>query len=373
MKNELLYFFAILVVMVSSCGSDMDEQGNNQVGSGNEIVKECTLTGKKWYATNRDYFEFFDDGTNTYQSQCTYFYDKDKGRILFYKDGSLINYVNVIEITDSTLSIENGNIVTYTTKQPVQICEKLTLPYTKVILNTGDDFKIMTYIEPIYANDKSITVVSTDNSIVSISGETIHALAPGCTTVIVSTNDGSRLSASFEVLVFDSTYRLNGVLYPMIEPVDLGLPSGTLWANMNLGADASFKMSNGFDSQIDVTSYVGSGWQYPTEADFKELIDNCDVGIKRGYSDFYSYYMHQNHYFQLVYAVLTSRINGKQIHLYANTETGRYSYAYPYCLNDGSRYYMYDDFKLCFAISVMVSDFDKKEWDDKLLIRLVKK
>lgn len=35
---------------------------------------------------------------------------------------------------------------------------------------------------------------------------------------------------------FQTTYIINGVEYPIPEAVDLGLPSGTKWANMNLGA-----------------------------------------------------------------------------------------------------------------------------------------
>lgn len=37
------------------------------------------------------------------------------------------------------------------------------------------------------------------------------------------------------------TYTINGVEYPMPEAVDLGLPSGTLWANMNIGSNNSYE------------------------------------------------------------------------------------------------------------------------------------
>ncbi len=89
--------------------------------------------------------------------------------------------------------------------------------------------------------------------------------------------------------------------------VDLGLPSGTLWAKANLGAvsefedgnlyawgetytKTSFSASNYFDasssivkSDITGTDYdaakaaLGGDWVMPTEAQFKELFDNCKV------------------------------------------------------------------------------------------------
>lgn len=105
----------------------------------------------------------------------------------------------------------------------------------------------------------------------------------------------------------------NGAGQPGVTPavesgvVDLGLPSGTLWAKANLGATTetetgnfyawaetyakgNYSLSNYFDpSCTAITGNItGSGndaakaalggeWQMPTKAQFKELFDNCKV------------------------------------------------------------------------------------------------
>lgn len=89
--------------------------------------------------------------------------------------------------------------------------------------------------------------------------------------------------------------------YEQLTGIDLGLPSGTLWANMNVGADNLSDYGDLFswgESQIK-TSYseydyvketknqamggrhdaastiFGPEWSTPSVNDFKELIDNC--------------------------------------------------------------------------------------------------
>ena len=99
-----------------------------------------------------------------------------------------------------------------------------------------------------------------------------------------------------------------------LEAVDLGLPSGTLWANMNVGAttpeeygdyyawgETTTKIVYDAESYLycdagdmfgdnhqnlgdcisgtiyDVATTLGDGWQMPTSAQFDELISNCTV------------------------------------------------------------------------------------------------
>lgn len=78
------------------------------------------------------------------------------------------------------------------------------------------------------------------------------------------------------------------------EAVDLGLPSGKLWANMNLYANspeevgyyyawgeefrkASYTSSNWVGSNfVDIAEKtLGEGWSVPTQAEFMELINYC--------------------------------------------------------------------------------------------------
>lgn len=87
----------------------------------------------------------------------------------------------------------------------------------------------------------------------------------------------------------------------LLAGIDLGLPSGTLWANMNVGADRSSAFGDLFswgesDTKDSYTEYdyvketknqtlegrhdaaytiLGAEWQTPSVNDFQELIDNC--------------------------------------------------------------------------------------------------
>lgn len=85
------------------------------------------------------------------------------------------------------------------------------------------------------------------------------------------------------------------------EAVDLGLPSGTLWATCNVGANTQADLGNYYqyglgsepynfsnpeytgtenplDSSKDTARQVwGSQWHMPTETQFNELLDNTDL------------------------------------------------------------------------------------------------
>lgn len=69
-----------------------------------------------------------------------------------------------------------------------------------------------------------------------------------------------------EVKTFDMTY-INGHEY-----VDLGLPSGNLWATCNVGASSPTDVGGTY---YYTTVTWGGGWTMPTRADFQELIGTC--------------------------------------------------------------------------------------------------
>ena len=114
------------------------------------------------------------------------------------------------------------------------------------------------------------------------------------------------------------TYTINGVEYPIPEAVDLGLPSGNLWASVPLGYSESSKgflidlsvllgindfvyphkryecsfsnFSGSFsycfaNTEKDLANSIGNGWQTPTINDFKELRDNCKIEAAENYPD----------------------------------------------------------------------------------------
>lgn len=56
--------------------------------------------------------------------------------------------------------------------------------------------------------------------------------------------------------------------------IDLGLPSGTIWAECNLGADSAKKLGITFTGE-EALKLNYQGWRLPTVAEIEELIDNC--------------------------------------------------------------------------------------------------
>ena len=70
---------------------------------------------------------------------------------------------------------------------------------------------------------------------------------------------------------------VNDVVHQKVafEAIDLGLPSGLKWANMNLGAEAPEQL--GYLLSFDqAKAYIfADGWKMPEAKDFEELVDNC--------------------------------------------------------------------------------------------------
>ena len=59
------------------------------------------------------------------------------------------------------------------------------------------------------------------------------------------------------------------------EAVDLGLPSGLKWANMNLGANVPEESGLYFSFDDANKADLGDKWHIPTREDFQELCDHC--------------------------------------------------------------------------------------------------
>ena len=121
------------------------------------------------------------------------------------------------------------------------------------------------------------------------------------------------------------------------EFVDLGLPSGTLWATCNVGATSpeqaglyfAFGETKGFTAEqvekgvrrfnktsykakkftSDLTleedaahAYMGGKWRMPTKAESKELIGNCGVSWTENYNET-----------GVAGCIFTSKINGNSV------------------------------------------------------------
>ena len=193
----------------------------------------------------------------------------------------------------------------------------ISLSNDRIEITEGNAISISVSVFPDNATDKTLSVKTDNNSaVVCSSTGLIYGKSAGTATVTFSSTSG--VSASCKVTVKPQTYASP-------EAVDLGLPSGTLWASFNLGASSpkesgcyyawgelypkdtyewtnySFRASGSspddmrfskyvaYDEQIgnvdyryyleaqdDAASYhLGGNWRMPTDAELMELIGYC--------------------------------------------------------------------------------------------------
>lgn len=92
----------------------------------------------------------------------------------------------------------------------------------------GYSFTLTATVEPAEADQPTLLWTSSDEEVATVADGKVTPLAAGVTTITATTTDGSNLSASCEVTIIDPSNDY--------EFVDMGLPSGTLWATCNVGA-----------------------------------------------------------------------------------------------------------------------------------------
>ena len=192
----------------------------------------------------------------------------------------------------------------------------LTLSDVALTLPEGGTATLTVTASPIDARDKSVTWSSSDTSVAAVDNNgTVTAGTAGSATITVTANDGSGVTATCEVNVVQS---IDGYEY-----VDLGLPSGLLWATYNVGATspegcgsyfawgettsksryvwATYQYCNGSDDTqtkycnkenwgdggyTDALTTLEAGddaaavnwggrWRMPTKDEWQELIDKC--------------------------------------------------------------------------------------------------
>ena len=171
-----------------------------------------------------------------------------------------------------------------------------------------------------------------------------------------------------------------------IQLIDLGLPSGTLWAACNVGAtspeqaglyfawgeisgfaadeegksERAFFWENykGKEISYDLTSEqdaahacMGGNWRMPTKDQFQELLDNCNVVWTKNYNKT-----------RVAGRVFTSKTNGNSVFFPATGYCGRLSvigagdfgsyWSATYLSKVTSYYFYFDSKNLCISFDV---------------------
>lgn len=214
-----------------------------------------------------------------------------------------------------TASADDGRSASCTihVKAKTIYIESLTVSPTEVTMNPGGTVTLSAEILPENTTDKTLTWESSDTAVATVEGGVVTAVSVGTATVKVTCGT---LSASCAVTVSEPQGGL--------EKVDMGLPSGKLWASQNLGAKDKYdsglfyawgeltpkgrsirsylwadggKMdkythTRGEDLHFITTDdglsclleeddvahyYLGEKWRIPTSAEIQELIDNTTI------------------------------------------------------------------------------------------------
>ncbi len=134
-------------------------------------------------------------------------------------------------VSDVTLRY-NGVSVRPVRVAPYSQVTGITLSRSVAILNIGETAILTTTIEPAAATDYSVTWSSSDESVATVNADgVVTAVAAGKAVITATANGGSGVSATCSVVVMLPNTDTK-------EYVDLGLPSGTLWATCNVGASS---------------------------------------------------------------------------------------------------------------------------------------
>lgn len=147
----------------------------------------------------------------------------------------------------------------------------ITLSSNSLDLTEGEKATLTVTVLPNNATNKNVTWSSSNSSVASVSSTgVVTAIAEGSATITIKANDGSNTEATCQISV-------QAAIDHSKEYVDLGLPSGKLWAICNLGAKSPSEYGTyvSINSIDQVKSSWGDDWATPTRAEYDELLNNC--------------------------------------------------------------------------------------------------
>ena len=208
--------------------------------------------------------------------------------------GADVNCDGDVTISDLTtlsnkIRTPNGTVVNFV--QNIAIPQALNM-------GVGDTRLITATLQPRDADVPAVAWTTSNNSVATVQANgsecTVTAVGGGTCVITCSATDGGGVRATCVVTVTESY-------------VNLGLPSGTLWAKTNVGAEtpeevgtyfawgetqpkSSYTTSNYFDQNNAIfknkgglteltaeydaaTQQLGSSWQMPSRAQFEELLN----------------------------------------------------------------------------------------------------
>ena len=193
-------------------------------------VNQC-IAGT-WYKSKSETVTFREDGTTDYMADATYKFFPYQGTIIVYNaSGAPMSILKVHELTAERMIVtpELGVFSVWSSTKPLQLVTGITLSETAITLQPDETKRLTATVMPADADNPAVTWASSDEAVAEVnSSGRVTANADGTCVITCSATDGSGVKAECQVTV--------GNTPDEHEYVDLGLPSGTLWATCNVGA-----------------------------------------------------------------------------------------------------------------------------------------
>ena len=145
----------------------------------------------------------------------------------------------------------------------VQLVTGITLSETSLRLESDGYKKLTATIEPSNASNKEVTWTSSDENVAEVTKTGgVAAIGEGQCTITCAATDGSGVFATCSVVVRNNVHNPD-------DYVDLGLPSGTLWATCNVGANSP-------EDYGDYFAWGETGTKTSYNADWSNYFDTND-------------------------------------------------------------------------------------------------
>jgi len=194
-------------------------------------VNQCIVG--TWYKSHSESVTFREDGTTDYMADATYKFFPYQGTIIVYNaaSGAPMSILKVHELTAERMIVtpELGVFSVWSSTKPLQLVTGITLSETAITLQPDETKRLTATVMPADADNPAVAWTSSDEAVAEVnSSGRVTANADGTCVITCSATDGSGVKAECQVTV--------GNTPDEHEYVDLGLPSGTLWATCNVGA-----------------------------------------------------------------------------------------------------------------------------------------
>ena len=256
--------------------------------SGDEVFGPFTpvnfCIAKTWYKSKTETVTFNADGTTDYMEGATYEFMPYQGNIIIYNASNEPNSIlKVYKLTSEVMLVGepgSNDISVWSIDKPVYLVKDIQLSETSIVLFPDDTHRLAATVLPTYADNPAVKWESSNKAIATVdeTGKVV-AVAVGTCTITCSATDDSGVTAECKVIVRnDNSGTLDGHEY-----VDLGLPSGTLWATCNVGASSPEEYGDYFSwgETKPKTTYNWSTYKYcqGTETTMTKYCTNSDYGI----------------------------------------------------------------------------------------------